>query len=242
MAIGQQSRYMSRTGAGAQELDVGLRNYMLKVYNYMALGVAFTGALGMLVATSPALLQLSVSMHFVWFLAILGLGWFAPRLMMTKSVATAQAVFWIYAAMWGMALGPMLALYAQMDPMLVARAFMITAATFAGMSLLGYTTKKNLAPMGAFLAMATIGILIALLVNVFFIESSGFQLLLSIAVVLIFSGLTAYETQVIKTMYYETDGGDIVARKAIFGAFMLYGSFVTLFVYILSILGIMRSE
>ena len=108
------------------------------------------------------------------------------------------------------------------------------------MSLLGYTTKKNLAPMGAFLAMATIGILIALLVNAFFIQDSGFQLLLSVIVVLVFSGLTAYETQQIKNMYYETDGADVATKKAIFGAFMLYGSFITLFIYILHILGMMR--
>src|SRR5690625_4328828 len=134
----------------------------------------------------------------------------------------------------------MMAAYAAIDPILIARAFFITAGTFAGMSLLGYVTKKNLAPMGAFFAMATIGLLIALLANVFFIQSGGFQLLLSVVVVLIFSGLTAYETQQIKNMYYETDGADMVARKAIFGAFMLYGSFITLFIYILHILGMMR--
>ncbi len=94
--------------------------------------------------------------------------------------------------------------------------------------------------MGAFLAMATIGLLIALLVNVFFLQSVGFQLVLSIIVVLVFAGLTAYETQMIKNHYYEADGEDVTTRKAIFGAFLLYGSFITLFIYILSILGIMR--
>jgi len=240
MAIGPDRRYMTRTQAETAAVDVGLRSYMLRVYNYMALGVAGTGAVAMAVATNPALVQGVASLFWVLFLGVLGLGWFAPRIMMTKSVAAAQLCFWAYAGLWGLLLGPMLFAYAQIDPMLIARAFFITAGTFAGMSLLGYTTKKNLGPMGAFLGMATIGLLIALLVNVFFFQDTGFQLLLSIVVVLVFAGLTAYETQMIKNFYYEADGQDVTMRKAIFGAFLLYGAFITLFIYILSILGIMR--
>lgn len=240
MAIGPDRRYMTRTQAETAAVDVGLRSYMLRVYNYMALGVAGTGAVAMAVATNPALVQGVASLFWVLFLGVLGLGWFAPRIMMTKSVAAAQLCFWAYAGLWGLLLGPMLFAYAQIDPMLIARAFFITAGTFAGMSLLGYTTKKNLGPMGAFLGMATIGLLIALLVNVFFFQDTGFQLLLSIVVVLVFAGLTAYETQMIKNFYYEADGQDVTTRKAIFGAFLLYGAFITLFIYILSILGIMR--
>ena len=103
-------------------------------------------------------------------------------------------------------------------------------------------TQKNLAPMGAFLSMATIGILIALLVNIFFVQSVGFELFLSVVVVLVFSALTAYETQMIKNMYMQADGHDVTTKKAIFGAFMLYGSFITLFIWILNILGMMRGE
>jgi FtsH-binding integral membrane protein len=239
MAIGDR-KYMNRSQAELAQIDVGLRSYMLRVYNYMSLGVAFTGAIAMLVASSPALLNTVASTFWLFFIGILGLGWFAPKIMMSKSIGAAQACFWVYAGMWGALIGPMLAVYAAIDPMLVPRAFFITAGAFAGMSLLGYTTKKNLGPMGAFLSMATIGILIALLINVFFVQSMGFQLLLSIIVVLVFSGLTAYETQMIKNWYYESDGSDVTTRKAIFGAFMLYGAFITLFVYILSILGIMR--
>jgi len=230
------------TGSEAQvaQLDEGLRSYMLRVYNYMGLGVAFTGAIAMMVASNEALVQGVASMFWLFFIGILGLGFLAPRIMTTKSTGAAQICFWVYAGLWGALLGPMMYAYAAIDPMLIARAFFITAGTFAGMSLLGYTTKKNLAPMGAFLAMATIGILIALLINAFFIQDSGFQLLLSIVVVLVFSGLTAYETQQIKNMYIETDGADVATKKAIFGAFMLYGSFITLFIYILHILGMMR--
>ena len=239
MAIGDR-RYMNRSQAELAQIDVGLRSYMLRVYNYMSLGVAFTGAIALLVASSPALVNTVGSTFWLFFIGILGLGWFAPKIMMSKSIVATQACFWVYAGLWGALIGPMLFYYAAIDPMLVPRAFFITAGTFAGMSLLGYTTKKNLGPMGAFLSMATIGILIALLINVFFVQSSGFQLLLSVGVVLVFSGLTAYETQMIKNWYYESDGSDVTTRKAIFGAFMLYGAFITLFVYILSILGIMR--
>ncbi len=242
MAIGPDRRTMSPAQSRAAEVDVGLRSYMLRVYNYMSLGVAFTGALGMVVATNFGLMQTVQSMFWVLFIGILGLGWFAPKIMMSKSVGAAQVCFWAYAGMWGLLLGPMLWAYGQIDPLLVPKAFFITAGAFAGMSLVGYTTKKNLAPMGAFLCMATFGILIALLVNVFLIQSPVFDLMLSVVVVLVFSGLTAYKTQQIKNMYYEADGHDVATRKAIFGAFMLYGSFITLFVHILSILGIMQSD
>jgi FtsH-binding integral membrane protein len=194
----------------------------------------------MVVATNDALVQTVASIFWVLFIAILGLGWVAPRIMMSKSIMAAQACFWVYAALWGAVIGPTLWVYGQIDPILVPKAFFITAGAFAGMSLFGYTTKKNLAPIGAFLAMATFGILIALLVNVFFVQSVGFDLVLSIIVVLVFSGLTAYETQMIKNMYYEADGQEVATRKAIFGAFLLYGSFVTLFVWILHLLGVMR--
>ncbi|WP_119167803.1 Bax inhibitor-1/YccA family protein [Algihabitans albus] len=236
-------RYMTRNQAEVAQIDEGLRSYMLRVYNYMSLGVAFTGAIAMMVAMNPAMVQaLSGGLFWVLFIGILGLGWFAPKVMMTKSVAAAQACFWAYAALWGALLGPMFYAYLAVDPMLIPQAFFITAGTFAGMSLLGYTTKKNLGPMGAFLAMATIGLLIAMLVNVFFLQSSGFELILSIGVVLVFSGLTAYETQMIKNMYYEADGAEVQTRKSIFGAFMLYGAFVVMFIHILNILAILRGD
>lgn len=235
-------QYMSRAQAGVADIDTGLRSYMLRVYNYMSLGVAFTGAIAMIVAMNPAAVQAISSLFWVFFIGILGLGWFAPRLMMTKSIATAQICFWAYAGLWGAILGPMFFMYLQVDPMLIVRAFFITAAAFAGLSIVGYTTKKNLGPMGAFLSMATIGLLVAMLVNVFFVESTGFHLFISVAVVLVFSGLTAFETQQIKNWYVAHDGHDVATRKSIFGAFMLYGSFVTLFIWILNILGMLRGE
>lgn len=242
MAEGPDRRYMTREQAAAAEVDVGLRNYMLRVYNYMALGVAFTGALAMIVAMNPVAVQTVASLFWVFFIAILGLGWFGPKLMMSKSVTVAQVCFWGYAGLWGAVLGPVFYVYAQMDPMILVRAFFITAATFAGMSLLGYTTKRDLSGLASFFFMAIIGLFIAILVNLIFFQSTLMSLITSCLVVLIFSGVTAYETQQIKSMYSAGDLGEVAARKAIFGAFMLYGTFVILFIHILNILGIMRGE
>ena len=239
MAIGPERKYMTPSQAEAAQIDVGLRNYMLGIYNYMGLGVAFTGAISLLVAMNPAIMQAVAlgPMKWVLFVGIIGMGFMAPRIMMSGSSMAAQACFWVYAAMWGALMAPMFHLYTG-DSMV--RVFFITAAAFAGMSLLGYTTKKDLTAMGGFLAMSTIGILIAVVVNMFFLQSSGFHFILSIVVVLVFAGLTAYETQVIKNMYYEGDSADEAKRKSIFGAFMLYGSFVTMFIWLLQIFGVAR--
>lgn len=246
MAVRPDTRFQVRTdsltraGAEAAQIDVGLRQYMLRVYNYMALGVALTGVIAMLVAQNPAVMQAIVGgpMKWVLFAGILGLGFFAPRVMMTRSVVAAQGCFWLYAALWGALIAPMFYVYTQGS---IARAFFITAAAFAGMSLYGYTTKRDLSAIGRFLVMASFGILIALIVNIF-MQSSGLHLLMSIVVPVIFAGLTAYETQQIKGWYYGSDAGDVSQRKAIFGAFMLYGSFVTMFVWILQLVGVARSE
>lgn len=238
--VGLSTRTMTGAQAEAAQVDVGLREYMLRVYNYMALGVALTGIVAMLVAANPAVMQAVVGGPMIWvlFAGILGLGFFAPRVMMTKSVGAAQACFWVYAAMWGALIAPYFYMYTQAS---IARAFFITAAAFAGMSLYGYTTKKDLTAMGWFLVMASFGILIALVVNIF-LQSSGLHLAMSIIVPVVFAGLTAYETQQIKSWYYESDASDVSHRKGIFGAFMLYGSFVTMFIWILQLFGVARSE
>ncbi|MBK8210320.1 MAG: Bax inhibitor-1/YccA family protein [Rhodospirillales bacterium] len=231
---------LSRAGAEAAQIDVGLRQYMLRVYNYMALGVAGTGIIAMLVSQNPAIMQAVAlgPMKWVLFIGILGLGFFAPKIMMSRSIGAAQACFWVYAAMWGALIAPMFYMYTQGS---IARAFFVTAAAFAAMSLYGYTTKRDLSAIGRFLVMATFGVLIALVVNIF-LQSSGLQLLMSFLVPVIFAGLTAFETQQIKSWYYESDAGDVTQRKAIFGAFMLYGSFVTMFIWILQLVGVARSE
>lgn len=246
MALAPDRRFQTRTGSlspaqvDAAQIDVGLRDYMLRVYNYMALGVAFTGIVAMLVAMNPAVMSAIALGPAKWilFIGLLGLGWFAPKLMLSGSIGTAQLCFWAYAALWGLLTSPMFAYYTQGS---IARAFFVTSAMFAGMSLFGYTTKRDLSGVGRFLVMASFGILIALLVNLF-VQSSGLQLIMSIIVPLVFAGLTAYETQEIKNWYYEADTGETSQRKAIFGAFMLYGSFVTMFVWILQLFGVARQE
>jgi FtsH-binding integral membrane protein len=245
MALNSDRRFASRAGnmtraqAEAALIDVGLRQYMLRVYNYMALGVAATGIIAMLVASNAGLLQLVTGAGgWVLMIGILGFGFVAPRIMMSRSVGAAQACFWVYAAMWGALIGPFFAMYTQGS---IAQAFFITSAAFAGMSLFGYTTKRDLTAMGRFLVMATFGILIALVVNIF-VQSSGLQMIMSFVVPVVFAALTAYETQQIKNWYYESDAGDVTKRKAIFGAFMLYGSFVTMFIWILQLVGVARSE
>lgn len=226
----------------AHEVDAGLRSYMMKVYNYMALGVAFTAIVALFTAANPALMQAVALGPFKWvlFIGILGMGFLAPKLIFSGSTMLAQVSFWVYAGLWGLLISPMIYLYMNQDPGLIVRAFAITAVTFGATSLYGYVTKKDLSPFATFFFMATVGLLIAMLVNAFFVQSSMMSLLVSGAVVLIFSAITAWETQMIKELYYEGDAHGVAQQKAIFGAFMLYGSFVTLFIHILNILGIMR--
>ncbi len=237
--VGPNQQVYTRTQT-AEAVDAGLRSYMLRVYNYMALGVAFTGALSFLIASNEQLVMSLGGMSLVFFIGILVMGFVAPKVIMTGSITAAQIAYWAYAGLWGVALAPMFYYYGHMDPFMIVRAFLITAGAFAGVSLYGYTTKRNLSVFATFFTMAVIGILIALVVNWLFVGSSMLSLGISVVVVLLFSGITAWQTQMIKNMYYEQDMGETAQRKAIFGAYMLYGSFITLFIYILSILGMMR--
>ncbi|MEM9682016.1 MAG: Bax inhibitor-1/YccA family protein [Pseudomonadota bacterium] len=238
MAFDPRTSVQGRTvdRAYSADIDAGLRTYMLRVYNYMAMGVALTGIVAYAIALNPALMQTIALGGFKWvlFIGILGLGWFSGRIIFSASSAVAHGAFWLYAGLWGALISPMVYMYTGES---IARVFFITAAAFAGTSLYGYTTKRDLSTMGRFLAMSTIGILIALLLNVFVFQSDMMHLVMAIVVVLVFAGLTAYETQAIKEFYVANDAEDLQNRKSIFGAFMLYGSFVTMFVWLLSIFG-----
>ncbi|MGE0408265.1 MAG: Bax inhibitor-1 family protein [Amphiplicatus sp.] len=233
----------SVAGTGAYAIDEGLRRYMLGVYNYMALAIAGTGLISMAVASSPDLVAgiAGTPLKWVLFAAILGIGFFAPRVIFSGSKAMAHGLFWLYAAAWGLLIAPML-FYFRMSGAAVEiyKAFFITASVFGAMSLYGYTTKRDLTGWASFLVMATFGLLVAIIVNAIFFKSGMASLVTSGLVVLVFSGVTAYETQMIKSLYAE--GGAMNERASIFGAFALYGSFITLFVHILNILGIMRSD
>lgn len=235
-----ESRYQTPTQAQTRAVvDQGLRSYMLGVYNYMALGVAVTALITMAVAMSPAAMATVYSLKWVFFIAILGMGFFAPRLLFSANAAVAHGAYWGYVALWGLAIAPMVGAYLAVGPEMVYRAFLVTAVTFGATSLAGYVTKRDLSGFAAFFMMASIGIIIAMLVNVFFFQSTMFSLITSVITVLLFAGITAYETQQIKEMYHEGDNPGVARGKSIFGAFMLYGSFVTMFVHILNIFGIL---
>ncbi len=243
------SRGSIRT-AGA--VDQGLRSFMVGTYNYMALGVAGTAVVVLALMNSPEALAAIASGPLKWvlFAGVLGLGFFAPKLFYSGSTVVAHGAYWLYCAMWGAMMAPMIYMFVSKGMIgLVGQAFFIAAATFAATSVIGYTTKKDMTGWGGFLSMASIGIIIAMLVSFFFITDPGTSKAVSFGisavVVLSFSVITAWETQNIKNMYLAgaSEGGEqFLNRSSIFGAFMLYGSFVTLFVHILNLLGIMNTE
>lgn len=239
-------KYQPRPGVATRaEIDQGLRSYMLGVYNYMALGVAFTGIVSLALAANPPLMAALVGGPLIWvvFIAVLGLGFFAPRLIFSGNTALAHAAYWGYAGLWGLLIAPMMARYMSIDSgAVVTQAFLITAATFGATSLAGYVTRRDLSGFAGFFMIASIGLVLAIVINAIFFGSVGVSLITSCLVVLLFAGITAYETQMIKEMYFEGDAPGVAKGKSIFGAFALYGSFITLFVHILNILGIMRSE
>ncbi len=238
MAIGPNRKVMSRAQAEAAAVDAGLRAYMLRVYNYMCVALALTGAVAFFVSTSPTLLQAIYGTPLMWvvFLAPLGMVFFLSARIHKMSAGTAQTMFWIFAGLVGLSLASIFIVYTGAS---VARTFFITAGAFAGLSLVGYTTKKDLSGMRTFLFMGVIGLIIAMVVNMF-IGSSGLQLLISVVGVLIFAGLTAYDTQQIKLMYYEADSGEVATKKSIIGALRLYLDFLNMFIFLMHILGVAR--
>lgn len=242
--------FNSSTASRAGALDEGLRSFMLGTYNYMALGVAGTAIVTLLLVSNPSALAAVASLKWGIFFATLGLGWFAPRLIQGGSAVVAHGAYWAYCALWGALIAPMVYVFVSKGAVgLVSQAFFISAATFATASVIGYTTKKDMTGWSGFLSMASIGLLLTSLVSFFFITDPGtsttVSFVISAVVVLLFSVMTAWETQAIKSMYlHEASHGNEASlkRSSIFGAFMLYGSFVTLFVHILNMLGIMNNE
>lgn len=234
--------------------DAGLRAYMLGVYNYMTLGLAITGLLAigtMMLATttdpSVAVAQMANGkyltnigvalygspLQWVVMLAPLGMVLFLSFRIHAMSSATAQTMFWIYAALMGVSLSSIFLVYTGAS---IAKVFFITAATFGAMSLYGYTTKKDISGWGSFLFMGLIGIIIASVVNLF-MASDALSFAISVIGVLVFAGLTAYDTQQIKEMYYVNDDGETAAKKSIMGALRLYLDFINLFIMLLQLFG-----
>lgn len=238
MAFGSDRKYMTPAQAEAAQIDVGLRQYMLRVYNLMASGLALTGIVAFLVASSPAAVQFLFGTPLKWVVmfAPLALVLFFSFKIQDLKASTAQAIFWVYSALMGASLATVLLVFTNES---VARTFFITAAAFGGLSLYGYTTKRSLSGFGTFLVMGLIGLIIASIVNIF-LASSMLQFVISAAGVLIFAGLTAYDTQKIKEMYWEADGSEIAAKKSIMGALTLYLDFINLFMFLLQFLGARR--
>jgi uncharacterized protein len=237
MAFGPEPRAVTAPVA-VDRVDEGLRGYMLSVYNYMGLGLAITGLVAFLVASTPALYGpiFGTPLKWVVMLAPLGFVFFLGAKIRTMSVGAAQLTFWLFAATMGLSLASIFLVFTGES---IARVFFITAGTFGAMSLYGYTTKRDLSAWGSFLFMGLIGIIIASLVNLF-IASSALHFAISVIGVLVFTGLTAYDTQRIKEMYYELDGADVVARTAIMGALSLYLNFINMFVMLLHLFGTSR--
>jgi len=223
----------------AVAVDAGLRAYMLRVYNYMAIGVALTGvaayATYQMVLSNPGLQQTLFSgpLYFVLLFVPLGLVFFLSFRIQHLQPATAQALFFIYAAILGVSLTPIFIVYTGAS---IARVFFISAASFGALSLYGYTTQRDLSGFGSFLMMGLVGIIIASLVNIF-LKSSAMEFVISVVGVLVFAGLTAYDTQQIKEMYSVNDDGTAAGRKAIMGALRLYLDFINLFQFIMSFMG-----
>lgn len=246
--------YSAVRGFGADRaaaIDQGLRAHMIRVYNYMAGGVALTGVVAWLAYQAAGGDAIAVSgrvvtgltpfgqaifqgpLMLVMLLAPVGLGLFLIFRIGSMQASTARLLFFVYAGLFGLGLSGIFLTYTQAS---LTRVFFITAASFGALSLWGYTTQRSLDAMGSFLVMGLFGIIIASLVN-FFLASSGLYFVISVAGVLIFAGLTAWDTQKIKEMYDPMDDGTVAGRKAVFGALKLYLDFVNLFLFLLQLLG-----
>jgi FtsH-binding integral membrane protein len=235
--------YQARVPAGTRaDIDEGLRAYMLRVYNLMALGLVITGvvaygaaSLAVVDGQLTAFGQLIFASSFRWvvILAPLAAVFFLSFRVHKMSVAAAQATFWVYAGLVGLSLSVIFLVYTTAS---ITQTFFVTAASFGALSLYGYTTKRDLTAMGSFLIMGVFGLVLAMIVN-FFLASSALSFAISAIGVLIFAGLTAYDTQKIKEMYFEGDDALVAGRKAIMGALTLYLDFINLFMFLLQFLG-----
>ncbi|MBV8121998.1 MAG: Bax inhibitor-1/YccA family protein [Alphaproteobacteria bacterium] len=234
MALGSQPRWTVRSADALYGVDVGLRDYMLRVYNYMASGLALTGIVAYVAAYSGFYASIART-PLIWLviLAPLGLVMLMSFGVQRMQASTLQLVFWLYSGLMGLSLAMVFLIFTGTS---IARVFFITAGTFAAMSLYGYTTRRDLTQFGAFLFMGLIGIVIASLVNMF-IASSALQFAISVIGVIVFTGLTAWDTQQIKEMYYEGDGSEIASKKAIMGALRLYLDFINLFMMLMQLMG-----
>lgn len=238
MAFDPGQRLTARSAVPQVGIDSGLRSYMLRVYNYMTGALALTGGVAYLVVASGLINRIYGTPIF-WvaviaplaFVLVLSFG------IQKMSLGAAQATFWGYAAVMGISMSSIFLVYTGSS---IAEVFFITASTFLAMSLWGYTTKRDLSGFGHFLMMGLIGVIIAMVVNIF-MQSPAISFAISIIGVLVFTGLTAWDTQRIKEMYWEGDGDVVAGKKAIMGALALYLDFINLFMMLMQLMGNRRS-
>lgn len=231
------TRFNQATYASSQATyDMGLRDYMVAVYRYMALALVLTGLVAFGVSNSPAAMQMIFGSPLAWLvmLAPVGIAFFLGSSFHRLSLQAVQTTFWIYAAVMGLSLSSIFLVYTGTS---IARVFFITASVFGAMSLYGYSTKKDLTSFGSFLIMGLIGLMVASLVNVF-LKSSMMHFMVSIIGLFIFIGLTAYDVQRIKHTYYAVSGsGEHASKVAVYGALALYMDFINIFIFMLQFLG-----
>ena len=246
MALDFNQRSFTKTVDQAA-IDEGLRAYMLKVYNYMTTGLVLTGFIayffgkasveayvpGGVILTPVGNMLFNSGLSFVIMLAPLGFVFYLSARINKMTTASAQITFWLFASIMGLSLA---SIFVQFTHSSIARVFFITAGTFGAMSLYGYTTKRDLTKLGGFLFMGLIGVIIASIVNIFF-QSGMMAFVISVIGVLVFVGLTAYDTQNIKNMYYGGDSEEIGSKKALMGALKLYLDFINLFILLLQLFG-----
>ncbi|MBL8807238.1 MAG: Bax inhibitor-1/YccA family protein [Rhodospirillales bacterium] len=233
-------QYMPRVGVDAAAFDEGLRSYMLGIYNYMASAVALSGIVAFLVAGSPAVSQMLFGTPLKWVVifAPIGLVMLMSFRFERMSKTALLATFWVYAALVGASLASILLVYTGAS---VARAFFVAAGMFAGVSIYGYTTKADLTKFSTFLMMGLFGLIIASLVNIF-VQSSMMQFVISAVSVLVFCGLTAWDTQRLKDTYVEAAGTELEGKLSVMGALSLYLNFVNLFIALVQLFGGRREE
>ena len=215
--------------------DEGLRQHMLRVYNYMGLGLVMTGLVAFIVGTTPALYVPIFSTPLKWFVMLAPLAFvlFFSFRMESMSASGAQTLFWAFCAVMGLSLASIFLVFTGTS---IARTFFIAAAMFGATSLYGYTTKRDLSQFGSFLIMGLIGVVIASLVNLF-LASSALQFAISVIGIVIFVGLTAWDTQSIKEQYAENFDAESKQKLAVFGAFSLYLNFINIFQLLLNFTG-----
>jgi uncharacterized protein len=248
MEFNKQNIQSKATSTETHVIDEGLRAYMLKVYNYMASGILITGFISLILFKFAVVMEADGSISgltnlgnvlynsalmWVVMLAPLGVVFYMSFGIKKMSAAKAQTTFWIFAALMGASLSSIFLIYTGAS---ITRVFFITAGTFGAMSIYGYTTKRDLTKLGSFLMMGLFGIIIASIVNMF-MKSTMMYYIISIIGVLIFVGLTAYDTQKIKNMYLVSDSGEILGKKAVMGALTLYLDFINLFIMLLRLFG-----